>query len=499
MSELSNKIKSILKRFSAATIRAAMAESPAVMQASGWDYDQDNQLYQGDPNTHGAKELRKSLAVLGLGTTAANGAAVFVPVAPAALGNVVAKASSYLQPSKYIDSAIKAFGSVSGSGLGASSYYTGASTLPGVIADTAIDSYFAADAVRRMRNSDSVGDTAAAVLGLAPLAAPLSKASRSLGHSLGNIAAYRDLVKDDNFVFDKAYDGFAYAKDKYLKRGDLLRGHATSAYTGVPDDVYNSAVLLDNDPYFTINNRLFGDNGWANGNEIMLNKGALEYIWAARKDPRKALKLLQGDAAHEGTHWALANMHDNLSIPEGNYYKANPKHPLYADYTSWFDTKNNYWLRSPEEFVAELTDAQYLTGMPTDRSYRSFSASERLPVVKILSENWKGVTNNGIDQMAKRLSDYGYDEGGLLRDYKSGGKIHIKPSHRGRLTELKKRTGKSEAELYNDGNPAHKKMVVFARNARKWKHEDGGPLGKLAEYSPEDILMAIRKIRDTKG
>lgn len=33
-------------------------------------------------------------------------------------------------------------------------------------------------------------------------------------------------------------------------------------------------------------------------------------------------------------------------------------------------------------------------------------------------------------------------------EYKKGGGIHIKPSHRGRLTELKKRTGKSEAELY---------------------------------------------------
>lgn len=53
--------------------------------------------------------------------------------------------------------------------------------------------------------------------------------------------------------------------------------------------------------------------------------------------------------------------------------------------------------------------------------------------------------------------------------FKSGGKIYIKPSHRGRLTRLKARTGKSESELYNDGNPAHRKMVVFARNARKWK------------------------------
>lgn len=62
-----------------------------------------------------------------------------------------------------------------------------------------------------------------------------------------------------------------------------------------------------------------------------------------------------------------------------------------------------------------------------------------------------------------------------MNEYKDGGGIHIKPSHRGRLTELKARTGKSEAELYNDGNPAHKKMVVFARNARKW-HGFGGNL-----------------------
>lgn len=63
---------------------------------------------------------------------------------------------------------------------------------------------------------------------------------------------------------------------------------------------------------------------------------------------------------------------------------------------------------------------------------------------------------------------------GAYNEFASGGNIHIKPSHRGRLTELKERTGKSEAELYNDGNPAHKKMVVFARNARKWKHGLGG-------------------------
>lgn len=78
--------------------------------------------------------------------------------------------------------------------------------------------------------------------------------------------------------------------------------------------------------------------------------------------------------------------------------------------------------------------------------------------------NTRAVTANDIDKI--------YKCGGSInrRTLATGGSIYIKPSHRGRLTELKARTGKSESELYNDGNPAHKKMVVFARNARKWKH-----------------------------
>ena len=60
--------------------------------------------------------------------------------------------------------------------------------------------------------------------------------------------------------------------------------------------------------------------------------------------------------------------------------------------------------------------------------------------------------------------------------FTKGGGIHIKPSHRGRLTELKKRTGKTEAELYKTGSPAVRKMITFARSARKWKHGLGGNL-----------------------
>lgn len=64
-----------------------------------------------------------------------------------------------------------------------------------------------------------------------------------------------------------------------------------------------------------------------------------------------------------------------------------------------------------------------------------------------------------------------FKQGGILKRVESGKSgIHIKPENRGKLTRLKKRTGKTEAELLKEGNPAVRKMITFARNARKWKH-----------------------------
>lgn len=64
-----------------------------------------------------------------------------------------------------------------------------------------------------------------------------------------------------------------------------------------------------------------------------------------------------------------------------------------------------------------------------------------------------------------------YKQGGILKRVESGKSgIYIKPENRGKLTRLKRRTGKSEAELWKEGNPAVRKMITFARNARKWKH-----------------------------
>ena len=77
----------------------------------------------------------------------------------------------------------------------------------------------------------------------------------------------------------------------------------------------------------------------------------------------------------------------------------------------------------------------------------------------------------------KRLASIISENGGSadsVREYKSGGRIHIKPENRGKFTALKKRTGHSASWFKAHGTPAQKKMAVFALNARKWKHGDGG-------------------------
>jgi len=55
-------------------------------------------------------------------------------------------------------------------------------------------------------------------------------------------------------------------------------------------------------------------------------------------------------------------------------------------------------------------------------------------------------------------------------------KIKIKPENKGKFTAYKKRTGKTTEEALHSKDPHVRQMANFARNAKKWKHEDGGLL-----------------------
>lgn len=51
---------------------------------------------------------------------------------------------------------------------------------------------------------------------------------------------------------------------------------------------------------------------------------------------------------------------------------------------------------------------------------------------------------------------------------KSG--IHINPKNKGKFNALKKRTGKTTAQLKHSSNPLTRKRATFAANAKKWHH-----------------------------
>ena len=71
-----------------------------------------------------------------------------------------------------------------------------------------------------------------------------------------------------------------------------------------------------------------------------------------------------------------------------------------------------------------------------------------------------------------------------IPSFKNGSGIHIKKKNRGKFTKSAKAAGESvqehAAHVLSDPNatPLQKKRANFARNAAKWKHEDGGKTHK---------------------
>ena len=174
------------------------------------------------------------------------------------------------------------------------------------------------------------------------------------------------------------------------------------------------------------------------------------------KQYQQKLKQLQNDE----DEWYIQQWKtDPMSFDYIMYHDAMPEES-YGDVIS-----TRYWLDKHGIF-----DSKKAGNIFTEDHYDQIQKNkDKLPLtVRRFFDNFSK------EDYIKIINDVAYNNtnknDGML--YAKDGKspIYIKPQNRGKLTRLKKRTGKSESELYNDGNPAHKKMVVFARNARKWKH-----------------------------
>lgn len=185
------------------------------------------------------------------------------------------------------------------------------------------------------------------------------------------------------------------------------------------------------------------------------------------KYPEEAWKMLNGDPTAHFSDEFKTVYHPTFSSKsignDGSIYSGvkNPKtNPKGLTGGTWSPDYKVFTM-SPDGYrgPVSMDDRKWYLENAEDNGVQLREADGSLPIYDGIP--WGGVLPN--------VTVYG-------NKFSKGGGIHIKPSHRGRLTELKKRTGKSEAELYKTGGPAVRKMITFARNARKWKHGLGGLL-----------------------
>lgn len=81
------------------------------------------------------------------------------------------------------------------------------------------------------------------------------------------------------------------------------------------------------------------------------------------------------------------------------------------------------------------------------------------------------------------------------QEYKYGG-IHINPKNKGKFNALKQRTGKTTEQLTHSRNSLTRKRAIFAQNAAKWKHQDGGETLEqpMQEGMPQEQQEMVQKL-----
>lgn len=190
------------------------------------------------------------------------------------------------------------------------------------------------------------------------------------------------------------------------------------------------------------------------------------YVVFAGRNPKPGVKV------HEFTHASHPDQQESYIedvIFDGNVPDVVPMH----SHSSRDNARELYGALQQFRFENNLDPHQKITKKWIDQNRHLFQYNylENVPdsiKLRLFNEVAKTDTiTNPIyyaynNPFAQLYSDHNYSSG------KTSSGIHIKPSHRGRLTALKKRTGKSEAELYRTGSAATRKMITFARNARKW-------------------------------
>lgn len=183
---------------------------------------------------------------------------------------------------------------------------------------------------------------------------------------------------------------------------------------------------------------------------------------------------------HAGRYPVALYVNPRTGEPYANAWDLND----YAGTSSNADNKIPYYIQN---FGAKMLDKignpvvvttgyQKIDGIPDILAEKMYKKHHLIPTQSLLYDEDSDDIND--------LSIWSLPEVEIVgnrKSLKNGGSIYIKPSHRGRFTELKERTGHSSTWFKENGTPAQKKMATFALNAKRWKHQNGGSVRRRLE------------------
>ena len=404
-----------------------MAEAPAVMTAAGMEVNPDLTVTYGNDN-EGVRQLRDNLRDIGImGATSLFGS---VPGIGKSIATGIDLMGRAAMPSTFLKG-VASYVPKAANAINVASPYLDAGAMS---LWTSQAGQAAADAGKRGDYGQASALGAVAALPVVSTATPFIREAYS---GLKNLGRYRTLLKDPS----NYRAGFDYARDKYMSRADLLDRNMRLAAGQTPlqasdphqPRLVNDSSVFQETPDIDLSKwgrlgyfkKYLGRTDSFTG-DITLNPYQKQLTKIAWRDPQRAIRMLDETAAHEGTHWALKKLGGMpLVTPTDVYYEANPHHPLFHDVTWQFADKtrdlsrfgkHEAWMRSPEEFVAEMTDAEYTRRIPIGRQYPQWDMDEMNRINNFLGNRF-GFSAEDAGEIARRFSLFGYDDGGELEKY----------------------------------------------------------------------------------
>jgi hypothetical protein len=412
---------------------ATMAEAPAVMTAAGMEVNPDGTITYGN-DSEGVRQLRDNLAVIGatgLGSFLGGSGLLYDIGKSAAVG--IDTMGRMAMPSTFLKGVATYVPKAAGALEAASPWLdAGALSLWSAKAGQS-----AIDAGRHGDAGTATAMGTMALMPLIPIAPSLTNGTKDIRFGLSNLNEYRKLLKDpENYM-----SGLKYARDKYAARADVLDRNMKLAAGYTIDEANNQFLpriikersVLDNLPEVSLTHPF---TGWMKKyvgktdqftGSITLNPWHKKVIQEAWKNPRTALQIVDADGgAHEGTHWALKKLGANtLSRPGTIYYEANPNHPLFQEVTWQFSDPNRIigaptpfkeaWMRSPEEFVAEMTNKEYYHGIPFNQTYPQWDLMKADKINNFLGKRFS-FPKEDAGEIARRFSLFGFKNGGKMKN-----------------------------------------------------------------------------------